>query len=50
MLRIMVDVIYRSCPAPIVIQWLARVRVHVKAREVAAGNIQSNAVALLKNN
>ena len=39
-----------SCDGPaILIQWFAGVWVDIKAREIAAGNIQANPMALLEN-
>lgn len=45
----MVNGVCSNRPVPIVIQRLAGVGVDVKAREVAARNIYSNTVTLLKN-
>ncbi len=46
---IMINGIDRGLPAAVVAQRLARVRVHVEAGEVAAGNVDSDAVPLLKH-
>jgi len=45
MLGVVVNGILRNGPAPIVIERFAGVRVDVEAREVAAGNVEADAMA-----
>src|SRR5437660_12343730 len=42
----MIDRIVSHCPAPVVVQRLAGVRVDIKPGKVAAGNIQPDSVSL----
>src|SRR5215831_1670916 len=46
---IAVNRVHRDLPAPVVIEFLSRVWVHVKPREVATGNVEADPVAALKN-
>jgi hypothetical protein len=47
--RITVNAVFRDLPTPIVIEWLSRVWVHVKPREVATGNVEADPVPALKD-
>ena len=49
MARIGVDRVLRDSPAPIVVERLAGVRVHVEPREVAAGDVEPDAVPALED-
>src|SRR5215813_5304284 len=49
MQRIAVNAVLRDLPTSIVIEWLSRVWVHVKPREIAARNVEADPVAALKN-
>src|SRR5215510_11462217 len=49
MLRIVIDRVLGDSPAPVVVQRFARVWIHVKAREIAARNIQADTVAALED-
>src|ERR1041385_2242569 len=47
--RIHINRVLRGSPASIVVQWLARIRIHIKPREIATGNIQPDSVPALEH-
>jgi hypothetical protein len=49
MLPFMVKGVNRIHPTPIVVERFARVRVHIKSRKIAAGDVDPDAVALFED-